>query len=253
MEAHDCIRATYFKIKLSDECLEDLKKYTANVLSNPNAHKDYTTKLAGHIKKGKQLQIPLQTKEVKDLVSVLSSAATQYYNDYLKRGPLAAIEGVNSDHPFALKGIQMQDLWLNSYYAGDYNPIHKHGTTSPIGLSCFIIINVPESIKRTKEHKTVGDLGLVTGNDHFDGHTLLQWGYNYASDSVMDSLEYVQQEYVKPEEGMIYLFPRWMSHLVNPFQGPGVRVTMAANINIWTNKYYDIYNSYSEKMSKKTK
>jgi hypothetical protein len=243
MEAHDCIRTTYFKIKLSDECLTGLQEFAAKALSSPNVYEDYTYRLAGHIKKGKQLQIPLETEETKDLLKVLSSATIQYYNNYLSNVMPNHAQIPKEENLYALKGVEVQDLWLNSYLAGDYNPIHKHGTASPVGMSCFIFISVPDSIKNKKPSHTPSESGGITGNDHFDGCTLLKWGYNYGSDSVIDSLEYSQQDYIKPEEGMIYLFPRWMDHMVCPFRGPGVRVTMAANINIWINRYYNIYNS----------
>ena len=243
MEAHDCVRTTYFKIKLSDEVLAGLQEYSAKVLSSPSVYEDYTYRLAGHIKKGKQLQIPLETEETKDLLKVLSSATIQYYNNYLSRAMPNHTQIPKEENPYALKGVEVQDLWLNSYLAGDYNPIHKHGTTSPVGMSCFIIVSVPDSIKNKQPSHVVGKSGGITGNDHFDGYTLLKWGYNFGSDNVIDSLEHSQQDYVKPEEGMIYLFPRWMDHMVCPFDGPGVRVTMAANINIWTNRYYSIYNN----------
>jgi len=246
MEAHDCIRTTYFKIKLSDEVLAGLQEYSAKVLSSPSVYEDYTYNLAGHIKKGKQLQIPLETEETKDLLRVLSGAASQYYNYYLSKMMPNHTQVPKAENPYALKGIDIEDLWLNSYLAGDYNPVHKHGTYSPVGLSCFVIISVPDSIKNKKPSHTAGKAGTITGNDHFDGHTMLKWGYNYGSDTPFDSLEYSQQEYVKPEEGVIYLFPRWMDHAVCPFDGPGIRVTMAANINLWTNKYYEIYKNSSE-------
>ncbi|HAW80156.1 MAG TPA: hypothetical protein DCX27_10865 [Balneola sp.] len=247
IEAHDCVRTTYYKIKLSDECLADLQEYSAKVLLSPNVYEDYTHRLAGHIKGGKQLQIPLETKETKDLLKVLSSAAVQYYNNYISRVITNYSKIPSERNPYALKGVEVQDLWLNSYLAGDYNPIHKHGTYSPVGLSCFIFVSIPDSIKaKNNQARIASRSGGITGNDHYDGHTLLKWGYNFASDNVFDSLEYSQQDYVKPEEGMIYLFPRWMDHMVCPFRGPGLRVTMAANINIWTNKYYNIYNNSKE-------
>jgi len=162
IEAHDCIRTTYFKIRLSDEVLAGLQEYSAKVLSSPSVYEDYTYRLAGHIKKGKQLQIPLETKETKDLLKVLSSATIQYYNNYLSRVMPNHAQIPKEENPYALKGVEVQDLWLNSYLAGDYNPIHKHGTVSPVGMSCFIVVSVPDSIKNKKQsHTVVNQAGLL--------------------------------------------------------------------------------------------
>jgi hypothetical protein len=185
IEAHDCVRTTYYKIKLSDECLADLQEYSAKVLLSPSVYEDYTHRLAGHIKGGKQLQIPLETKETKDLLKVLSSAAVQYYNNYISRVITNYSKIPSERNPYALKGVEVQDLWLNSYLAGDYNPIHKHGTYSPVGLSCFIFVSIPDSIKaKNNQARIASRSGGITGNDHYDGHTLLKWGYNFASDNV---------------------------------------------------------------------
>ena len=238
--SEECSRATYYKIKLSDECLQNIKKYANIALDHPELYNDHGYRLAGHIKKGKQLQLPNSSKELKDYISVISNASVQYYNSYIQR----AVHTVpTEDSPYFLRAIQVEDIWLNSYFSGDYNPIHKHGTASPIGLSSFLFVEMPQSIKEgyALDSAPSDEIPGLTGNDHFDGLTLLKWGYNYASEDVVDALEYSQQTYLKPEEGMLYLFPRWMDHMVNPFQGNGKRITIASNVSLWTNKYYKVY------------
>ena len=40
------------------------------------------------------------------------------------------------------------------------------------------------------------------------------------------------EEYVKPEEGVLLMFPSWLRHSVNPFFGEGERRTFSANMNV---------------------
>ena len=40
-------------------------------------------------------------------------------------------------------------------------------------------------------------------------------------------------EDLKPEVGKFYMFPSWLQHMVYPFEGPGERRTVAANLNVW--------------------
>jgi hypothetical protein len=234
IEQIDCTRTFVLKIKLSDKYLHTLKTYAAKTLKEPHLREDHRDQLAGHIKKGRQLKLPPDAPELHELAAILSSMSTQYYNTYI-----SYVKGkdLSESDPSALVGVHVETLWLNSYFAGDYNPPHKHGTISPLGLSSFLYINTPNCIK----NKLPSAGTNFTGNDLVDGMTMLYWGYNFGSNDVTDGLEYPQSSWIYPEEGVLYLFPRWMDHLVAPFQGTGIRITMGANVSLWTNKYWDIY------------
>ena len=40
-------------------------------------------------------------------------------------------------------------------------------------------------------------------------------------------------EALHPEPGVVYLFPSWLQHVVYPFKGPGTRLSIATNLNVW--------------------
>jgi hypothetical protein len=63
-----------------------------------------------------------------------------------------------------------------------------------------------------------------------DGFTHLIWGNNTRKD--MMSLHDASEEYVKPEVGVMLVFPNWLKHQVMPFFGEGERRSIAMNWNV---------------------
>jgi len=134
--------------------------------------------------------------------------------------------------------IDTQTMWTVHSYAGDYNPLHDHGTRSFMGLSCILYLKVPpqiEAIGLPAEEMiaagvTPGFQGLNGASGAVDGFTYLCWGTNGMRD--VNMLRPIQEEYVKPEVGTMIIFPAWLRHAVMPFSGEGERRTFSANINI---------------------
>jgi hypothetical protein len=132
----------------------------------------------------------------------------------------------------------VQNMWTVHSYAGDYNPLHDHGTRSYMGLSCILFLKVPpqiEAIGLPSEEMiaagvTPGFQGLNGASGAVDGFTYLCWGVNGMRD--VNMLRPIQEEYVKPEVGTMIMFPAWLRHAVMPFSGEGERRTFSANINI---------------------
>ena len=129
-------------------------------------------------------------------------------------------------------------MWTVHSYAGDYNPLHDHGTRSYMGLSCILFLKVPpqiEAIGLPSEEMiaagvTPGFQGLNGASGAVDGFTYLCWGVNGMRD--VNMLRPIQEEYVKPEVGTMIIFPAWLRHAVMPFAGEGERRTFSANINV---------------------
>ena len=129
-------------------------------------------------------------------------------------------------------------MWTVHSYAGDYNPLHDHGTRSFMGLSCILFLKVPpqiEAIGLPSEEMiaagvTPGFQGLNGASGAVDGFTYLCWGVNGMRD--VNMLRPIQEEYVKPEVGTMIIFPAWLRHAVMPFSGEGARRTFSANINV---------------------
>ena len=132
----------------------------------------------------------------------------------------------------------VQNMWTVHSYAGDYNPLHDHGTRSYMGLSCILYLKVPPQIesigvpseKMIAAGVTPGFQGLNGASGAVDGFTYLCWGANGMRD--VNMLRPITEEYVKPEVGTMIMFPAWLRHAVMPFSGEGERRTFSANINI---------------------
>jgi hypothetical protein len=132
----------------------------------------------------------------------------------------------------------IQNMWTVHSYAGDYNPLHDHGTRSYMGLSCILFLKVPpqiEAIGLPSEEMiaagvTPGFQGLNGASGAVDGFTYLCWGVNGMRD--VNMLRPIQEEYVKPEVGTMIIFPAWLRHAVMPFSGQGERRTFSANVNV---------------------
>jgi len=132
----------------------------------------------------------------------------------------------------------IETMWSVHSYAGDYNPLHDHGTRSFMGLSCILFLKVPpqiEAIGLPSEEMiaagvTPGFQGLNGASGAVDGFTYLCWGVNGMRD--VNMLRPIQEEYVKPEVGTMIIFPAWLRHAVMPFSGEGERRTFSANVNV---------------------
>ena len=116
--------------------------------------------------------------------------------------------------------------WSNHAYAGDYNPFHDHGVQTMAGLSGFLWLKVPECIEKLDENSAV----LNNASGAVDGFTQLIWGTNTRKDIM--ALHGQKEDFVKPEVGVMLVFPNWLKHQVLPFFGEGERRSMAMNWNV---------------------
>ena len=116
--------------------------------------------------------------------------------------------------------------WSNHAYAGDYNPFHDHGVQTMAGLSGFLWLKVPECIEELDENAAA----LNNASGAADGFTQLIWGTNTRKDIM--SLHSQKEQYIKPEVGVMLIFPNWLKHQVLPFFGEGERRSLAMNWNV---------------------
>lgn len=89
---------------------------------------------------------------------------------------------------------------------GSYHTVHDHG---PNTVSSVTYLEVPE-----KQSGSAGDIFFIM---HADGYNPL-------------SVPNTRIFHVKPQKGMIIIFPSWMFHGVYP-QGPGIRQTLNMDFN----------------------
>ena len=119
---------------------------------------------------------------------------------------------------------------LGKFNERDYNPIHDHGTKTVMGISCTCWTKVPQQILDQPTSGT-SEYSLYNASGNADGCISFQYG----AGSLMDTerLKPPQSCILKPQVGKFYMFPSWLQHMVYPFEGPGERRTVAANLNVW--------------------
>jgi len=110
--------------------------------------------------------------------------------------------------------IHLNSIWVNEMKEHEYNPVHVHQGTLFSGLSSVMILKLPQSF------------GVEYSSSKNPQNGKLQM---YGSSSG----QFANVDY-QPEtkERDFYIFPYDMRHSVYPFNGPGVRRTLAANCDV---------------------
>jgi hypothetical protein len=201
------------KVEIPLEAIDELNTHIEEELDGAV---DFSDKLVGQINRNeKSAQINFSTDDEvgQAFTSVLQKLAVTYMKNVTTEDYDAEVSGA----------------WTVHSYEGDYNPLHDHGTETPIGLSCILYLKVPEQIASLPNPAEEFG-GLNSSSGAVDGFTYFTWGSNGMRDAHM--LRPATEEYVKPEVGTLIMFPSWLRHSVNPFFGDGERRTFSANINI---------------------
>ena len=191
-----------------------------NLYVDDNNGEDFSEKLVGQINRNvKSSQVNFSTES--DVGEAVSSILEKLAVTYMKNV-------TQNDYD-----AKISDAWTVHSYEGDYNPLHDHGSETPIGLSCIMYLKVPEQIAALPNpYEDFKGLNGATGA--VDGFTYFTWGNHGMRD--VNMLRPATEEYVKPEVGTLIMFPSWLRHSVNPFFGEGERRTFSANINIMEQK-----------------
>ena len=191
-----------------------------NLYVDDNNGEDFSEKLVGQINRNvKSSQVNFSTES--DVGEAVSSILEKLAVTYMKNV-------TQNDYD-----AKISDAWTVHSYEGDYNPLHDHGSETPIGLSCIMYLKVPDQIAALPNpYEDFKGLNGATGA--VDGFTYFTWGNHGMRD--VNMLRPATEEYVKPEVGTLIMFPSWLRHSVNPFFGEGERRTFSANINIMEQK-----------------
>ena len=118
-----------------------------------------------------------------------------------------------------IKGYEMHlnSVWVNTMFQHEYNPIHIHQGTLFTGLSSVMILKLPPSF------------GVEYSSPHAPQNGRLQiLGSTNGQFANVDYQPNIQ-------ERDFYIFPYDMRHCVYPFNGPGYRRTLAANMDVQYN------------------
>jgi len=213
------------KVLFPQEYIDGINDHIDNVIIPAN--KSFADGLVGQLnqdKRSAQLTIPLDDDFGKKFKSDLEEIA----NLLVQRGYSR------------LSHTDAFSCWSNHAYSGDYNPFHSHGVGTMAGLSSFLYLKVPKCIsdkdikKMPHFHRPGDTAALNNASGAADGWTQLIWGTNTRKE--LYELKEQQQEFVKPEVGLMLIFPHWLNHQVHPFFGKGERRSLAANFNIIDSK-----------------
>ena len=177
--------------------------------------------LVGQIDNGEQLVMDHKDGRIAEFSQFLCRMGAEYISAFI------ANTGQQLD---GNRNVEMDELWSVHSYAGDYNPIHDHGTKTIMGVSCTTWTKVPEQILA---QPTAGSesYNLYNASGASDGYLCFNYGQSATWDK--ERLKPTQNVVMKPEVGKLLFFPSWLQHMVYPFQGEGERRTVAANLNCW--------------------
>ena len=110
--------------------------------------------------------------------------------------------------------LHFNSVWVNQMFEHEYNPVHVHQGTIFTGLSSVMILKLPQnfgveySSPDSPQNGRLQILGSASG-------------------------QFANVDY-QPEikERDFFIFPYDMRHCVYPFNGPGYRRTLAANMDV---------------------
>jgi len=110
--------------------------------------------------------------------------------------------------------MHFNSVWVNQMFEHEYNPVHVHQGSLFTGLSSVMILKLPKSFgveysaAETPQNGQLQILGSSNGQfAHIDYHP-------------------------EVKERDFFIFPYDMRHCVYPFNGPGWRRTLAANMDV---------------------
>ncbi len=234
MEQHIKPAVIVGSAKFDDAIVEEIIAETDSLWENGESH---GSKLVGQLKnneRSKQVSFDMENDVGKLLKKIFDSVGDRYLQEML---------GVEAKS-------DCFEIWSNHAYAGDYNPLHTHGTATMAGLSGFMWLKNPPCIeekwnelveseqvaKEFPEIKETGNLPndatpqLTDAAGGIDGWTCLVWNPRHGTDTEM--LRPNGQCYLKPTVGQMFIFPKWLHHEVYPFFGEGERLSIAMNWNV---------------------
>ena len=110
--------------------------------------------------------------------------------------------------------LHLNSIWINTMFQHEYNPVHVHQGSLFTGLSSVMILKLPESygVEYSAAESPVNGRLQILGS----------------SSGQFANIDYQPNV----EERHFYIFPYDMRHCVYPFNGPGKRRTLAANMDV---------------------
>ena len=210
---------------------DDVNHINKYIDDNVDRLPDLSSSLVGQIKQHEKSAQPEFNLE-DDIPKRLSNFFIRLAKEYSAAHPLSEsiLENIGHKEDFVVNR-----MWSVHSYAGDYNPMHEHGTVSGRGVSMIAFLKVPPQIVELEELFLNPDESnhgnLQHGNSGAtDGVTQFIWDMNSMYDA--PRFQHPTYAHVYPQVGKVAVFPIWLHHQVSPFFGEGERRTMSCNIDI---------------------
>ena len=105
------------------------------------------------------------------------------------------------------------DSWANVCRNGNYNVVHSH----PNAMWSIVYY-----VTSGKPDESIPYSGLLELLDPREATSYIQ-----VPNTILDARMFIHNR-----PGRMVIFPSWMKHMVHPFVGSGVRVSIACNINV---------------------
>jgi hypothetical protein len=199
-------------MEIIDAVNEELDKLRAD--SGRSSH-EHT--LVGQIRNGEQLSLSRDNPVFSKVYTMAEQLSMTYIQAFGQHTSLS------SEVPWA--GAQCKDLWSVHMFAGDYNPLHDHGSDTEGGLSFVLWTRVPEGMRNEKADNLFNSSGYLDGCIKFFNGPFSQRGpMQFRPPKVLD---------IVPEPGKFVIFPHWLNHTVYPFAVDGERTTISGNVNLF--------------------
>tara|TARA_R100000278_G_scaffold9217_5_gene11134 strand:+ start:219 stop:887 length:669 start_codon:yes stop_codon:yes gene_type:complete len=110
--------------------------------------------------------------------------------------------------------LHLNSVWVNQMFEHEYNPVHVHQGSFFTGLSSVMILKLPESY----------GVEYSAADSPLNGQLQILG----AAAGQFAKIDYSP----KIEVGDFFVFPYDVRHCVYPFNGPGWRRTLAANMDV---------------------
>ena len=171
------------KLGFTQMAQDDVNHINKYIDDNTDRLIDLSSSLVGQIKqseKSKQLEFDLNDTVPKKLANFFIMCAKEYAAAHPL--PAGVLENIGSKEDYEIRKI-----WSVHSYAGDYNPMHEHGTVSGRGVSMIAFLKVPPQIAELEErfvNPGKSQSNLNHGNSgSTDGVTQFIWDMNSMYDA----------------------------------------------------------------------
>ena len=137
----------------------------------------------------------------------------QVFKRWIQGGARRMLQILSAEKGAAQQGELQVVAWANVSRQGDYNKIHNHPGCSFSGVY-YVDVGQPDP----EAHET----GYIEFLEPRLGADMIE----------LPGSPFGGKHKVEPENGLMLVFPAWLYHYVNPYHGPGERISIAFNITV---------------------